>query len=244
MHPICLHIELKHKIRADDSGARVGAKLKIAHVHATARTPQRPSIVLSPGKYSSSLSVYTDSFACHTCDMYIYTTGMNVLLNSDEVVLYLASQGEGDDTYVWVLSYEPYAGPPAKPPISHSRSKAKMPANPSQQRPGMRSYLSSSTSSTTRSTSSTSCSRRTASTEPSSVPSFEHPIAKLPWFKRRPVTEIRKVRANKVLMRLRVVPAFFLHEDGGVDNDGYLLSHGLYNFDLRKLNEETVVTVV
>ena len=73
LHPICLHIELKHKIRADDSGARVGAKLKIAHVHATARTPQRPSIVLSPGKYSSSLSVYTDSFACHTCDIHIYT---------------------------------------------------------------------------------------------------------------------------------------------------------------------------
>jgi len=170
---------------------------------------------------------------------------MDVLLNSDEVVLYLASQGEGEDTYVWVLSYEPYAGPPAKPPISHSRSNAKMPANPSQQRPGKRSYFSSSGSSSSSSSSrSRSCSRRTASTEPSSVPSFEHPIAKLPWFKRRPVTEIRKVRANTVLMRLRVVPAFFLHEDGGVDNDGYLLSHGLYNFDLRKLNEETVVTVV
>jgi hypothetical protein len=46
------------------------------------------------------------------------------------------------------------------------------------------------------------------------------------------------------MMRLRVVPAFFIHADGGVDNDGYLLSHGLFNFDLRGQNERIIATSV
>ena len=45
-------------------------------------------------------------------------------------------------------------------------------------------------------------------------------------------------------MRLRVAPAFFVHADGIVDNDGYLLSHGLYNFDLRGKNEEVIALPV
>ena len=71
-----------------------------------------------------------------------------------------------------------------------------------------------------------------------------HPFAKLPWFKRRPISEIQKVRANRIIMRLRIVPAFFLNVDGGVDNDGYLLSHGLYNYDLRGKNKEVIATPV
>ena len=45
-------------------------------------------------------------------------------------------------------------------------------------------------------------------------------------------------------MRVRVAPAFFIHADGVVDNDGYLLSHGLYNFDLRGKNEDVIVIPV
>ena len=160
---------------------------------------------------------------------------MHVLLDNDEVVLYLASQGDGEDTYVWVLTLEPYAGPP--PPVS-SKSKAKKSSKPSAPPRNHRTRSSSSSSSSSSSCTSGRCSGST------SALAFQHPIAKLSWFRRRPPSEIRKVRANSVLMRLRVVPAFFIHADGGVDNDGYLLSHGLYNFDLRGQNEELIATSV
>ena len=55
--------------------------------------------------------------------------------------------------------------------------------------------------------------------------SLVHPFAKLCWFKRRTPSEIRKIRAETIYMRLRVAPAFFVHADGIVDNDGYLFSH-------------------
>jgi len=45
-------------------------------------------------------------------------------------------------------------------------------------------------------------------------------------------------------MRFRIALAFFLRDDGAVDNHGYLLSHGLYNFDLRGLNKVTFSTPV
>ena len=152
---------------------------------------------------------------------------MYVLLDNGEVVLYLASEGDGEETFVWVLSLEPYAGPP---PSASSKPKAKKSTKPIPPPRNLRTRNGSSkTSSSSRSSSSS---------------SFVHPIAKLPWFKRRPPSEIRKVRSTSVMMRLRVVPAFFIHADGGVDNDGYLLSHGLYNYDLCGQNERIIATSV
>ena len=160
---------------------------------------------------------------------------MYVLLDNDEVVLYLASQGDGEETFVWVLSLEPYAGP--LPPTS-SKPKASSSTKPIPPHRNLRRRYG---SSKTSSSSSSSCSSSSSS---SSSSSFVHPIAKLPWFKRRPPSEIRKVRSTSVMMRLRVVPAFFIHADGGVDNDGYLLSHGLYNYDLCGHNERIIATSV
>ena len=155
--------------------------------------------------------------------------GMHVQLASGEVNLYLASHVQGEHTYAWVLALEPYAGPP---PASVKAKLGKKPAA----RADTSSACGGSRSSTRR--------RRSSSSSSRSSQSFEHPVAKLPWFKRRPYSEIRKVRSENILMRLRIAPAFFLHEDGGVDNDGYLLSHGLYNFDLRGKNEVTFSTPV
>ena len=131
---------------------------------------------------------------------------MYVLLDSEEVTLYLACHEEGEQTYAWVLTLEPYSGAslPAK-----KESKAK---------------------------------RRSRHPSSSSATHFDHPIAKLPWFKRRPYSEIRKVRSESILMRLRVSPAFFVQFDGSIDNDGYLLSHGLYNYDLRGKNEDIIAS--
>jgi len=157
---------------------------------------------------------------------------MHVQLASGEVNLYLASHVQGEHTYAWVLALEPYAGPPPAPVKAKLGKKPAARANTSSGFGGSRS--------STRSTSS--CSSSSSSSRSSQ--SFEHPVAKLPWFKRRPYSEIRKVRSENILMRLRIAPAFFLHEDGGVDNDGYLLSHGLYNFDLRGKNEVTFSTPV
>ena len=49
LHPKSLYSHLKLKIREDDSAARVGVKFQLKHVPATAQSPQRPSIILSPG---------------------------------------------------------------------------------------------------------------------------------------------------------------------------------------------------
>jgi len=49
LHPKSLYTHLKIKIRDDDSAARVGVKFQLKHVPATAQSPQRPSIILSPG---------------------------------------------------------------------------------------------------------------------------------------------------------------------------------------------------
>jgi hypothetical protein len=131
---------------------------------------------------------------------------MYVLLDSEEVTLYLACHVEGEQTYAWVLTLEPYSG-------------ASLPGKKK--------------SKTTRRSRLPSCSSGT---------NFDHPIAKLPWFKRRPYSEIRKVRSESILMRLRVSPAFFIQFDGSIDNDGYLLSHGLYNYDLRGKNEDIIAS--
>ena len=158
---------------------------------------------------------------------------MNVLLKTGEIVLYLASHTDSEATYAWVLSLEPYSGPPPRPPQTR-RSASVTPTSGARksQRVSQNNASSSSSSSSNSSSSS------------SSVQSFVHPFAKLCWFKRRPPSEIRKIRSETIYMRLRVAPAFFVHADGIVDNDGYLLSHGLYNFDLRGKNEEVIALPV
>ena len=159
---------------------------------------------------------------------------MNVLLDSSEVALFLASHTDGEETFAWILKLEPYSGPPppSMPRNSKAGGKKSKRVNSKNSRSSLRENESSSSSSSSSSTSS------------SSLPSYYHPFAKRPWFKRRPTSEIQKIRASKILMRLRVVPAFFIHADGAVDNDGYLLSYGLYNFNLRGENEETECTPV
>ena len=152
------------------------------------------------------------------------STGMNVLLKTGEIVLYLASHTDSEATYAWVLSLEPYSGPPPRPPQSR-RSASVTPTSGARKSQRVSQNNASSSSS-------------------SSVQSFVHPFAKLCWFKRRPPSEIRKIRSETIYMRLRVAPAFFVHADGIVDNDGYLLSHGLYNFDLRGKNEEVIALPV
>ena len=158
---------------------------------------------------------------------------MNVLLHSSEVALFLASHTDGEETFAWILKLEPYSGPPPPPMPRNSKAGGKKSKR-----------VNSKTSRSSLSENESSSSSSSSSNSSSSLPSCYHPFAKLPWFKRRPTSEIKKIRASKILMRLRVVPAFFIHEDGAVDNDGYLLSHGLYNFDLRGENEETECTPV
>ena len=74
--------------------------------------------------------------------------------------------------------------------------------------------------------------------------SVEHPDLKLPWFDRRPISELRKVPSHNILMKVRVVPCVHIDDDDKVRANGYLLSHGMYNFDLRGKNEKTVSTPV
>lgn len=52
LHPKSLYSSLKVKIREDGFAARVGVKFQLKHVPATALSPQRPSIILSPGTCS------------------------------------------------------------------------------------------------------------------------------------------------------------------------------------------------
>ena len=152
---------------------------------------------------------------------------MNVLLKSDEIVLYLASHSDIDGTYAWVLSLESYSGPPNR--LTQNKRSGR--DRKSQRVSKVNSSSSSSSSSSSNSNSNASG-------------SGIHPFAKLHWFKRRPLTEIKKIRAETIYMRVRVGPAFFIHADGAVDNDGYLLSHGLYNFDLRGKNEVVIAIPV
>ena len=150
---------------------------------------------------------------------------MNVLLKSGEIVLYLASHSDIDGTYAWVLSLESYSGPPNR--LTQNKRSGR--ARKSQR-----------VSKVNSSSSSSSSSRSNSNASGNGI----HPFAKLHWFKRRPLTDIKKIRAETIYMRVRVGPAFFIHADGAVDNDGYLLSHGLYNFDLRGKNEVVIAIPV
>ena len=59
-----------------------------------------------------------------------------------------------------------------------------------------------------------------------------HPGAQLPWLARCPAQEIRAVRSRSILCRVFVVPALFVTPENEVDHDGYLLVHGIFNWDI------------
>ena len=71
-----------------------------------------------------------------------------------------------------------------------------------------------------------------------------HPDVKLPWFDRRPLSEIRRVPSHDILMKVRLAPCLYVDDEDEICVDGYLLSHGMYNFDLRGKNEKTVATPI
>ena len=71
-----------------------------------------------------------------------------------------------------------------------------------------------------------------------------HPDVKLPWFDRRPMSEMRKVPSHAILMKVRVAPCLYFDDEDEIRVDGYLLSHGFFNYDLRGKNEKTVATPV
>ena len=71
-----------------------------------------------------------------------------------------------------------------------------------------------------------------------------HPDLKLPWFDRRPNSEMRKVPSHDILMKVRVAPCLYIDDEDNVCNNGYLLSHGIFNYDLRGKNEKLISTPV
>lgn len=67
-----------------------------------------------------------------------------------------------------------------------------------------------------------------------------HPIAKLKYFERRNVDAIELIPVSEIHMKVRVVPAFNVSNNMEITIDGYLLSHGVYNFDYRGKNEQPI----
>ena len=63
-----------------------------------------------------------------------------------------------------------------------------------------------------------------------------HPGTKLPWLSRCPAHEVRSIRSRSILCRVFVVPALFVTRENEVSHNGYLLVHGIFNWQL--LNQE------
>ena len=59
-----------------------------------------------------------------------------------------------------------------------------------------------------------------------------HPGALLPWLARCPADEIRAISSRSILCRVFVVPALFVTPENEVSHDGYLLVHGIFNWEL------------
>ena len=59
-----------------------------------------------------------------------------------------------------------------------------------------------------------------------------HPGALLPWLARCPAQEIRSVNSKSILCRVFVAPALFNTPLNEVSHDGYLLVHGIFNWDI------------
>jgi len=67
-----------------------------------------------------------------------------------------------------------------------------------------------------------------------------HPVAKLRHFERRKVDTIELIPVNEISFKVRVVPAFNVSSNMEITIDGYLLSHGVFNFEYRGKNEQPV----
>ena len=65
-----------------------------------------------------------------------------------------------------------------------------------------------------------------------------HPVAKLRLFQRKYVDDIELIQVREFHFKVRVVPAFHVEDNMDISINGYLLSHGMYNFDFRGKNEQ------
>ena len=65
-----------------------------------------------------------------------------------------------------------------------------------------------------------------------------HPVAKLRLYQRKHVKDIELIPVRDFYIKVRVVPAFHVDDNMDVSINGYLLSHGMYNFDFRGKNEQ------
>ena len=131
-------------------------------------------------------------------------SGMNVLLDSGEVALYLASHSSQGETYAWILRLEPYSGPPApsKQKVNSSSYPSKKGSRKSQ-RLSKTCDVNTSSSCRSSSSSSSSSSSRSCSSKSNDtshiLPSMYHPFAKLPWFKRRQSQRYKKYARIELL---------------------------------------------
>jgi hypothetical protein len=63
-------------------------------------------------------------------------------------------------------------------------------------------------------------------------PEKRHPVSGLRWLRRQPITELKRIDVSTIKYRVHVVPAFTF-KDTMKAEDGYLLNHGIYNYDAR-----------
>ena len=64
------------------------------------------------------------------------------------------------------------------------------------------------------------------------TPTSLHPGALLPWLARCPAQDIRSISSRSILCRVFVVPALFVTPENEISHDGYLLVHGIFNWQL------------
>ena len=61
-----------------------------------------------------------------------------------------------------------------------------------------------------------------------------HPVNRLRWLRRLPLTDIELVSVSTIRFRVHVVPAFTFH-GGTIGEDGFLVNHGIFNYHARHL---------
>ena len=64
------------------------------------------------------------------------------------------------------------------------------------------------------------------------TPTSLHPGALLPWLARCPAQDIRSISSRSILCRVFVVPALFVTQENEISHEGYLLVHGIFNWQL------------
>jgi hypothetical protein len=63
-------------------------------------------------------------------------------------------------------------------------------------------------------------------------PQGRHPVSGLRWLQRRPICDMIALDSSSIDFRVHVVPAFTFGDEAKAE-DGYLLHHGIYNYDVR-----------